>query len=243
MDAIEDTAAVLVEEPADGPIHSLLGCLARAGLENAAVGLSEMIGQRITMTVPHVTVVPITAVPEKVGGAEAQVVGIYLASEGDLNGHIMLIMGIDDAVKLIGLLLGSDLGGSNSAADAGACFDALARSALAEAGNLTASFFLNAVSTLLGRSARPSPPAVIVDMAGAVLDIMLVTAGQLSDDVVLMETVFQSEGRELHIFFWVLPDLMPLRSLAESPEGLGQAAKAAFDRIAGGAPTAGAAAA
>jgi len=230
MDSTVEDGVPREDEPLDGPIRSLLARLARAGLENAAVGLSQMIGQKVTMTVPHVTVVPITAVPERVGGPESQVVGIYLATEGELTGHIMLIMGIEDATELIDLLLGGEVSACTATGTSGFEIDPLARSALAEAGNLTASFFLNAVSTLLGRSARPSPPAVIVEMAGAVLDIMLVSAGQLSDEVVLMETVFEGEGRQLHIFFWVLPDLMPLRSLATDAKPLATTGSTASNR-------------
>jgi chemotaxis protein CheC len=189
----------------DPKIQSILERMAQAGIANAASGLSQMIGRNITMSVPRVTVLPISAVPERVGGAEAPVVGIYLAAEGEITGHIMLIMDRLDAVQLLEMLLGP--------IDEGNDFDSLARSALAEVGNIVASFFLNGVATLLGRSGRPSPPAVIVDMAGAILDVMLIAAGQLGDEVLLFETVFQSEERELSMFFWMLPDLLPLRLL------------------------------
>jgi hypothetical protein len=42
---------------------------------------------------------------------------------------------------------------------------------------------------------------------------MLVSAGELSDDILLLETLFESEGRQMTILFWVLPDLLTLESL------------------------------
>ncbi len=190
----------------DQGIQTALQRMAEAGVENAAAGLSQMIGQHISMSVPRVTLVPLATVAERVGGPEAQVVGIYVAAEGDLTGHMMLIMGLDDAQRLINLLLGE-------VEDCVVGLNALGRSALAEVGNLTASFFLNAIASLLECTARPSPPAVIVDMAGAILDIMLVSAGELSDEILLLETLFESEGRQMTILFWVLPDLLTLESL------------------------------
>lgn len=193
----------------DERLRTVLQVMANTGIERAADGLSEMIGQRIHMTVPTITIVPIGSVPERVGGAESMVAGIYLAAEGEMSGHVMLILSLQDAMRLVDLLIGQPEGTTTD------LDDPLSRSALAEAGNLAASFFLNGVAAALGVSGRPSPPAVIVDMAGAILDIMLVTAGQLGDDVLLLESVFQREGRELRLFFWVLPDLLPLRSLVK----------------------------
>jgi chemotaxis protein CheC len=190
----------------DARLKTILQVMASTGIERAADGLSEMIGQKIVMSVPTVTVVPITSVPERVGGAESMVVGIYLASEGEMGGHVMLILAMPDALRLVDLLVGQPEGTATE-------LDALARSALAEAGNLAASFFLNGIAAALGLEGRPSPPAVIVDMAGAILDIMLVTAGELGDDVLLLESVFQRAGRQLKLYFWVLPDLAPLRTL------------------------------
>jgi chemotaxis protein CheC len=189
----------------DERLHTILQTMARAGIEKAADGLSMMIGQHVTLSVPQVSVVPLISVPERAGGPDALVVGIYLACEGAMSGHIMLIMSHQEALHLVDLLFGVEEGTTTE-------LTSLERSALAEAGNLTASYFLNAVSELLGVPGLPSPPAVIVDMAGAIVDIMLVTAGQMSDDVLLLEAVFRAEDRELNLQFWVLPDILPLYS-------------------------------
>jgi chemotaxis protein CheC len=197
----------------DEALRKLLELMAQRGVENAAVGLSEMIGQCVRVKLPSISIVPISSVAERVGGAEAPVVGIYLAAEGELCGHVMLIMQHAEALRLVDLLYGQPEGQTKE-------LDSLARSALAEAGNITASFFLNAVASSLGLSGRPSPPAVIVDMAGAILDIMLVTAGQLCDDILMLQTVFDGEDREIHIHFWMVPDLVQLSSALNHSDSL-----------------------
>jgi len=196
------TAAIL----ANKRLLATLQLMADAGIESAADGLSQMIGRRVIMTVPKVTTLPFCEVPARVGGAEVPVVGIYLACNGDLGGHIMLILQQEEALRLVDLLLDQPEGVAVE-------FDPLARSALAEAGNLAVSFFLNAIATVMGISSRPSPPAVIVDMAGAILDIMLVVAGEFGDEVLLLETMFRDADRHIKLLFWMLPDLLPLQDL------------------------------
>ena len=46
-------------------------------------------------------------------------------------------------------------------------------SVMGEMGNITGSFFLNALADATNLTLAPSPPAVMVDMAGAILDIAL----------------------------------------------------------------------
>lgn len=193
----------------DDALRDLLNLMANRGIENAAAGLGEMIGQRVTVDVAGVSLVPISSVPQRLGGGETLVVGIYLACDGTMGGHVMLIMELEEALRLVDLLLGEPEGTMQ-------VLDGLARSALAEAGNLTTAFFLNAVAGTLGLEGRPTPPAVIVDMAGAILDIMLVTAGELSDDILMMQAVFQGESRQVKLQFWMVPDLDPLTDYLKS---------------------------
>jgi chemotaxis protein CheC len=89
----------------------------------------------------------------------------------------------------------------------------LERSALGELGNLCGSFFLNSVAKIAGASFRPSPPAVMVDMVGAILDIVVATAGGLSEHVLLMQANFMDGSRSVDADFWVIPDLKTLQSL------------------------------
>jgi chemotaxis protein CheC len=190
-------------------LQVLLQRLANSGLENAASGLSAMIGRKIVMSLPSVSLVSLSSVPERLGGPEAQVVGIYLGCEGEMTGHIMLILGCPEALDLVDLLLDQSPGTTVE-------FDDLAKSALAEVGNVTASFFLNAAVADIGLESRPTPPAVIIDMAGAIFDIMVACAGESGDELMLMEALFSGEERRLALHFWMLPDLVPLYEYFES---------------------------
>lgn len=181
-------------------MQALLQMLAEEGLENAAHGLSTFVGQEIRLDRPRVTMIPITEVPSVMGGPETLAVGIYMAVDGDMDGHIVLLLKRDAAAELVDLLLDQPAGTTDE-------LGALERSALAEVGNLTGALFLNSVASLCGVSARPSPPAVMEDMVGAILDVVVVAVGAISEYIVAIETVFQKSDRRVEALFWVIPNL------------------------------------
>ena len=170
-----------------------------AAMYHAASGLSDMVGRSIDIDILHVETVPISQVMTYAGSPEAEMVGVYLLIGGDLPGQAILMLTLDDALRLVDLLIGVPPGTTTGLGD-------LERSALAEVGNLTVSFFLNEMATLTGMPLRPSPPAVMVDMLGAILDVVATSVAAVSDDLRIVETVFKDAGRIVQVRFWLLPD-------------------------------------
>ncbi|MEN6435896.1 MAG: chemotaxis protein CheC, partial [Anaerolineaceae bacterium] len=149
---------------------------ASEGIRNAAKGFSTMLGENLIVREPSFRQVSIGEIPKLLGGPETEAVGIYLRAEGDVSGQIMLVIPLERALQLVDMLL--DLAPGTTTG-----LGTLERSALGEIGNLTASYFLNSLSQMSGFSARPSPPAVMVDMVGAIMDIIIATCGGSSDFV------------------------------------------------------------
>lgn len=188
-------------------INHLLDEMANAGVTQAAAGLSGMLGEAVTVTQPNLRLMPLSEVPGVLGGPEQEAVGIYLQAIGELSGQIMLILPLAKAMELVDLLLGEAPGTTNS-------LGSLERSALAEVGNITGTFFLNAVAAAIGLHSRPSPPAVMVDMVGAILDIIVAMSAGVSETVLVIEAAFLRDGREVEAHFWVIPDNTALQGLA-----------------------------
>jgi chemotaxis protein CheC len=172
--------------------------LLQAALENSASGLSQMTGKPITVITSKVESIPIGQIASYMGGPETPMVGIYLLMDGDLPGQIMLMFPLSEALHLVDLLLGEMSGATTELGD-------LEKSALAEAGNVTASFFINKISSLTDTTSRPSPPAVMVDMLGAMLDVVTASLALITDELLIVETIFQEENRTVQAHFWVLP--------------------------------------
>ncbi|HVP05650.1 MAG TPA: chemotaxis protein CheC [Dehalococcoidia bacterium] len=177
---------------------SLLESIIAPGALNSIAGLSGMLGEQITATSVTFDRVPIDEISERAGGPERTFTGVYLAYWGSATGHMTLLLDPAVTSRLLELLIGR-------AHAPGTPFDEIERSALGELGNIVGSSFLNSISDATGLLLRPSPPDVIVDMIGAVVDI--VAADDLSDDmqVYLAEVRFASEALKVEGTFLVVP--------------------------------------
>jgi chemotaxis protein CheC len=82
----------------------------------------------------------------------------------------------------------------------------MAASALREMGNILASTYLTAVSRLLRRSLIPSVPGLAMDMAGAVVDLLLMDVAGASDRATVLETTFREKAGPVRGRFFLLPD-------------------------------------
>ena len=113
------------------------------------------------------------------------------------------------ALGLADLLMGEEVGTTQS-------LDEMEESALAELGNITGSFFLNALADSTGLVLLPSPPAVIMDMAGAILDVALADIVLESDYALVVETSFGTEDHQISGSFLVMPSPDLMRALIEN---------------------------
>jgi chemotaxis protein CheC len=150
-------------------------------LARSAESLSEMSGVEITMSASDVQRVPLAEVPTAVGSPEEPAVGVYVGMEGDGNGYLLLLMDEPMAVDLAALLLCEDP--STIRVD-----DELAASALAEAGNVSCSAFMNALGAATGLTLMAMPPIVVNDMRGAIMDIGIAEIAQTGDEALLIKT-------------------------------------------------------
>jgi chemotaxis protein CheC len=190
----------------DQELLEVLNSLASEGVNNAAFGFSGMIGRKIQFSAPVARLVPVLTIPQIVGAPEHDAVGIYLHFNGDLIGQIMMIIPHPKALELVDLIMGVPPGTTRH-------LGSLERSALGELGNLCGSFFLNSMAKRVRADFRPSVPAVMVDMVGAILDIVVATTGGASEHALLMQANFMDGPRSVEADFWVIPDIKSLEAL------------------------------
>lgn len=195
-------------EQFDQELIEAMTSIASDGIHNAARGFSGLLGQTLTVKNPSVRVVPLFDIPALSGGPEVEAIGVYLRAEGDLSGQIMMIIPYEKALELVDLLMGEPCGTTTQ-------LGSLERSALAEVGNQTGTFFLNSLANTLHISVRPTPPAVMVDMVGAILDIVVATCGGIVDQVVLLQAELMNGDSSVMTDFWVIPDISTLKKIVE----------------------------
>jgi len=196
------------ENALNGEVKDYFQTLANVGIHNAATGFSQFLGINLQVTQPQVKMVPFSEIPGMFGGPEMEAVGIYLKVEGDFPGQIILVLPYSKAIELVALLM-------EVPQDSIQSLGTMERSALGELGNMTGTFFLNSMANLTGLSVRPSPPAVMVDMVGAMLDVIVATSSGLGSKVLMMQATFVYGERKAETDFWVIPDLNTLEYLAK----------------------------
>jgi len=175
--------------------------ISNIGMGHAATALSQMIGQRITLRVPRVSITEIKAVPDQLGGAETLMVGITLQILGDARGSIMLLFPQESAHRLLCCLLNRE--------ERGLVMNELTVSALKEVGNILASAYLSAIGNLLHKTLIPSVPMLAYDMAGAVADYVLIDLSQGGNLALMVETDFSAGGddaKKIRGHFFLMPD-------------------------------------
>jgi chemotaxis protein CheC len=82
-------------------------------------------------------------------------------------------------------------------------------SALKEVGNILASAYLSAIGNLLHRTLIPSVPMLAYDMAGAVVDYVLIDLSMGGNLALMVETDFSGEaslGGRIRGHFFLMPD-------------------------------------
>jgi chemotaxis protein CheC len=184
----------------DGQLDALKE-ISNIGMGHAATALSQLIGETVRLRVPQVSVTDIAQVPELLGGSERVVVGITLQVLGDARGNILLIFPEKSACQLLARLLGRE--------ETDLELNEISGSTLKEVGNILASAYLNALGSLLHMTLIPSIPLLAHDMAGAVVDHVLIELSMAGDLALMVDTVFQGDSpdqKPIKGHFFLLPD-------------------------------------
>lgn len=173
--------------------------IGNVGAGNSATALSQIINRKIDMSVPKVAIMPLGDVPDVVGGPDAMVVGVFLRVYGLAPGSVLFLLPRDSAFYLIDMLMAKERGSTKN-------LDFMDESALMEIGNILAGSYLNALSHFTKLTLLPSIPALALDMAGAILSVVLVQLGQMGDHALVIETEFLSEDDGIRGHFFLIPD-------------------------------------
>ncbi len=184
--------------------------LVSKGISNALFGLSQMMGHEIEVTSLDLKWLPAKDAVGLLGGLDAVSVGVYLTIEGDATGHLLLIHEPRIAFQLIDLQLELPQGSTQQIGE-------MERSVLGEMGNVTGSFFLNALADTTNLVLMPSPPAVIVDMVGAIMNIPLTFIMAEQDNALVVKATFSTPSKQIDGTFMVLPTMDFMRTILKHP--------------------------
>ena len=164
------------------------------GAGNAATSLSQLLNEKVDMTVPAVNIVPFDDIFTKIG-VEEVVIGVIVRVLGDTPGNILFTLEKEVALKIISSLIGEE---QEQITEIGS-------SALCEIGNIISSSYMNAIAKLTNLVLMPSVPAVTLDMMGAILSTTFIESGQFDEYVLDLETQFLQENQKISGHFYYIP--------------------------------------
>jgi chemotaxis protein CheC len=173
------------------------------GAGHAASALAGLLDRRITMSVPEASVVPFSEIVNVLDGPETLVVGVLIDVSGDLNGYILLLLGMNDAMAMVSQALGDDM---RDTTDPDFALNELEQDTILEIGNILVGSFLSAITSFSGLSAIPTVPQLAIDMLGAIISVATIQYGEIGDSVLFLNTQFNDLAGDINGHFFLIPD-------------------------------------
>ena len=183
------------------------------GAGNAASALAGLLNRRITMTVPDASVVPFSTIANVLDGPETLVAGVLVDISGDLNGYILLLLGMEDAMAMISQALQQE---PRDIKAPDFKLSDMERDTVIEIANILVGSFLSAISGFTGLSVVPTVPQLAVDMLGAIISIATIEYGMIGDTVLFLNTQFSDNEGDINGHFFLIPDYNSYKILLEA---------------------------
>lgn len=196
--------------------HSPLATVFANALAKAGHAVAEMSGHEVTIGPADVRLCRAADVIEDAGGPDEEVAGVYLGITGSLHGHALLLLSPDGARRFAAILLEGFIepGEALSGPDGGTALTPMEASALQELGNVTIGACLNELGLYLEEPVNPTVPQAIVELAGAILDAVLLDLVAEVDQVLAARTRFTMGGEAVDGTILILPDARSLEVLS-----------------------------
>jgi chemotaxis protein CheC len=166
--------------------------LANIGSGNAGTALSQLLGRPVDISVPDARVLPLAEVAEATGDPSELRHGVVVPVGGELDAEVVLLFPKPDAQVLCALF---DL---DPLTDDG-------RSMLGEVGNILGSSYIGVLGQMLGMTLEPSPPQVVEDMLGSILESLLLARGEDVDIAIVLDSSMRVAGESCRLSFLLLP--------------------------------------
>lgn len=178
------------------------------GAGNAATALAKLLGQKVDMGVPVVSLCDYDTLTEFVGGPDVVMFGILLGIQGDIGGMMMFLFEQETASHFVEGMMGTKR-------DINQFFDEMELSALNEVGNIISGAYLTALSTFTNLTMYSTVPMLSIDMVGALLSIPAAEFGQVSDQVLFIQTQF-GDNDDFKGYFMLMPDIESYGKILET---------------------------
>jgi len=142
--------------------------LLNIGVAHAGTTLSQLVGQRTTISVPTSSLRNSMSAAHFIGKSEDITLAVLLRISGGLDGYVFLLFPRETTVHLLHVLSGKKVGDLRA-------LDAFDRSVFQEVGNVLTGGMLQGFEKFLHCTLHHSVPDVVIDMGGAIFNSLTAT--------------------------------------------------------------------
>ncbi len=174
--------------------------LGNIGAGNAATSLAQMLSQKVNTSVPEVMLMDINEAIEMLGGPESIVLGILAKIREDIDGIIIFMLKREFVSLVVNSLLGTNIDNFEDISE-------MELSAIQEIGNIMIASYVNSIASLTGLTIDISVPALTVDMAGAIMNIVTMQFDDTADKVVFIREKFTGESNDVSSHVLLIPNV------------------------------------
>lgn len=172
--------------------------IANIGAGNAATALSELLHQSVQISLSNARICSFDELSDIAGGAERLVSCSFVRWTGEVSGNMLFVLTMKSTRQLLGALLSEPVESDE--------LDEMQLSALGEVGNILGGAYTAAIAAMTSLRIVQSVPAVAVDMAGAIMDVGILAAGEVGDSAFLLETSIAVGESDIEGHLFLLPD-------------------------------------
>ena len=183
--------------------------IANIGSASAATSLSKMIGQKVDISIPGISINGFNETYAALGGADAIMVGTLLFFSGSINGMMMFLLPIDISCEMVNMLMATDIKSHDE-------IDEIGFSAISELSNIMSASFVGAIDRMTGLPIDISPPEATLDMLGSIMSVPSIYFAHISDKLLLIQNELEIEGKKARANVIMLPDMPSLEKLMTS---------------------------
>jgi chemotaxis protein CheC len=166
--------------------------LSNIGSGQAGTALASMLSRSIDISVPTAAALPLAEAVDVIGDPGELRHAVVLPIVGDIEAMVVLLFPDADAAKLCAIY-----GIDPASADG--------RSMLGEIGNILGTSYINVLGQMVAMTLEPSPPQVVEDMLGAILQSVLLGRGEDIDSALILDSQLMVEEEQCSLSFLMLP--------------------------------------
>jgi chemotaxis protein CheY-P-specific phosphatase CheC len=166
-------------------------------IDNTTSEISTMLHYNVEVESTNIEHVSGEQISDILGGSNSSTVGIFQRLPGEADGHIMIAYQLRIAHQLLDALFRTDLIPSKSLSE-------IRQSAICELCNHIMKSFITSMNEALGFNTKTSLPVVLVDSAESIEGIAKVEIALGRDNVFILHSVLQLNGKSLPAKFVVM---------------------------------------